>query len=80
MSDQQTPQQPPPFAPVNLSHRDLTLLSHSVGCARALGRPIDSVALRVLNRAFFGEPSTADEAAHAVEWAQDYEARLHPPF
>lgn len=80
MSEQRTPPNPHPFGPVTLSPRDLTVLAHSIGAARFLNRPIDRRALRVYTDAVCHCELAADDAAHALEWAANFQATLHPPM
>lgn len=80
MSATNTAQNPEPFPRVHLSPRDLTVLSHSIGAARFLRRPIDRRALQVYTDTATGDAITPDDAAHAVEWAVNFQATLHPPM
>jgi len=73
-----TPQNTP--LSVTLSDAQTTLLTHAVGAAKLFGDHIPAIARAVLINAQVGARLDPYAAAHALQWAEDYQARMHPPL
>jgi len=70
---------PAPFT-VTLSDAQARLLTHAVGAAKLFGDPIPAIARAVLINAQLGARLDPYAAAHALQWAEDYQTRSHPPL
>jgi len=65
---------------VTLTDDQVQLLTHAVGRAKLSGDHVPAIARAVLINAQLGVPLDAYGVTHALLWAEDYQARTHPPM